>query len=197
MKDSISQNDILQLVIRLSLDNAEKFLKDAELLINSSSFGHAFALTILALEETGKAIYCNWAKDGFVKVDDDFLKNLRTHKTKQKVLKEVLKLVILKAEINNCRKSKKRRKIPFKSSSPPCLFLTELEESPQFKSIDAFYGELEKMKQLALYVDIGENGTPSEPGMFTKGVCDKYLRFVQAIFLSAKRGLLSKTVNEE
>ena len=192
MKDDISQNDVLRLVIRLSLENAERFLDDAMLLINNSSFGHAFALTTLALEETGKAIYCEWAMNGFVNVNDNFFKNLRTHKTKQKVIREIKKLIILKTEIDKYRKSKNRRKNPFKSSLELDLFLTKLENSAQFKSVDAFYGELENMKHFALYVDVGKDGVPSDPSVFTKNVCDLYLTFVQTIFISAKNDLLFK-----
>lgn len=57
MRDGTSQSDILQLVIGSSLVNAERFLNDAVLLANNSSFCHAFAFAILALEETDKAIY--------------------------------------------------------------------------------------------------------------------------------------------
>ena len=192
MNGSISQNDVLKLVIGLSLENAERFLNDAVLLINNSSFRHAFAFIILALEEIGKAIYCNWAMKGFVKVNDDFFQNLRTHKTKQKVIREIEKIITLKTEIGKYKKNKNRRKIPFKSSPEFDFFLTKLEGSSQFKSIEAFYGELENMKLLALYVDIGKDGIPSDPSIFTKEVCNSYLKFVQTIFTSTKDGLLFK-----
>lgn len=197
MRDGISRNAILQLVIRSSLGNAERFLDDAVLLANNFSFGHAFAFAILALEETGKAIYWNWAKNSFVNVDDDFFKNLRTHRTKQRVVKEIKKLAVLKTEIDNYRKNRNRCKIPFESLPELDSFLNKLEESSRFKSVDAFYGELEKMKHLALYVDVDENGIPSDPSIFTKDICDKYLRFVQTIFRYAKDGLLSETESKD
>lgn len=193
MKDSIEQNAVLKLVIGLSLENAQRFLDDATLLINNSSFGHAFALATLALEETGKAIYCEWALNGFVNVNDSFFKNLRTHKIKQKVIRELKKLVVLETEVTKYRKNKNGWKIPFKSSFELNLFMTKLENSVQFKSIDALYGELENMKHLALYVDVGNEGIPSSPIVFTKDVCDIYLTFVQAIFTSAKNALLSNS----
>ena len=192
MKDSVSQNEVLTLVISLSLENAERFLNDAALLISNSSFGHAFALTILALEETGKAVYCNWAMKGFVKVNDDFFKNIKNHKSKHKVIREIEKLVTLKTEIENYRKSKNGRKILFKSLPESDFFLTRLESSSQLKSIEAFYGELENMKHTALYVDIGKDGIPLDPSIFTKDVCDSYLTFVQNIFTSVKNSLLFK-----
>lgn len=188
VRDSISQNYILQQVIRMSLENAERFLNDATLLINNSSYGHAFALTILALEEIGKATYCNWAKNGFIRIDNDFLKRLKSHKTKQRVIKEIVKLAILKTEVDNHGKSKKRRKAPIASESELNYILTKLESS-QFKSVETFYGELEKMKQLALYVDISEDGIPSDPNFVTKDACDKYLHFVKTISTYAQDGL--------
>ncbi|MFQ6060832.1 MAG: AbiV family abortive infection protein [Thermoplasmata archaeon] len=38
------------------LDNARQFVEDAERLIESSSFGHAFSLLVLADEEMGKSL---------------------------------------------------------------------------------------------------------------------------------------------
>jgi len=191
MKENISQNDVLHLVITLSLENAEKFLDDAQILIKNSSYGHAYAFTVLALEEIGKAVYCNWTINGPLKVDDDFLKRLRDHKTKQKVIKEVEKLVVLKTEMDNYRKSKNRRKAPSKSPIERDFFLAKLESSSQFKSLEAFYGSLEKFKQLALYVDINENGIPSSPSFFTKDICDFNLNFVKSILSSAKTSMLA------
>jgi len=189
--DNASQN-ILQLVINWSLENAETFLSDAKLLIENSSFGHSLALMVLALEEVGKAVYCNWARNGLIKVDDDFFKNLKDHKTKQRVFREIERLAILKTEINTCQKTKRRRRYQLKSNYEIFRFITEIEESTRFKSIDAFYGELEKMKQLALYVDVDENGVPSAPSFFASDRCKEYLDFVQKRFTLVKDALLSK-----
>lgn len=41
--------------VNLCLENAEQYIKDAELLIENSSFGHAYAFGVLAYEELGKA----------------------------------------------------------------------------------------------------------------------------------------------
>ena len=41
--------------VNLCLENAGQYIKDAELLIENSSFGHAHALGVLAYEELGKA----------------------------------------------------------------------------------------------------------------------------------------------
>ena len=44
--------------VELCIENAEQYIKDAELLIESSSFGHAYAFGSLAYEEQGKAAGC-------------------------------------------------------------------------------------------------------------------------------------------
>jgi len=54
MKKPLSINTLNEL-IRLCLINAERFIEDAELLIEDDSYGHAFALAILAEEELVKA----------------------------------------------------------------------------------------------------------------------------------------------
>lgn len=46
--------------VNLCLENAEQYIKDAELLIKNSSFGHAYALGVLAYEELGKAVMCDF-----------------------------------------------------------------------------------------------------------------------------------------
>jgi len=46
--------------VNLCLDNAEQYIKDAELLRKNSSFGHAYALGVLAYEELGKAVMCDF-----------------------------------------------------------------------------------------------------------------------------------------
>lgn len=43
---------------KMSLENAEQWIKDAKLLINNSSFGHASALLRFACEEIAKAHIC-------------------------------------------------------------------------------------------------------------------------------------------
>lgn len=48
------QPDQLDMGIRLCSRNARRFLKDAELLCSNRSYGHALALSILALEEQGR-----------------------------------------------------------------------------------------------------------------------------------------------
>jgi len=97
----ISKEELIN-AFRLSIENAEQFIKDAELLIESSSFGHAYAFGVLAIEEMGKAflfavavfLHHVYNKD---LIEKKKLQNRRRnpftkHLTKQKFVKIVDKL---------------------------------------------------------------------------------------------------------
>lgn len=63
------QPDQLDMGIRLCSRNARKFLKDAELLYSRRSYGHALALSVLALEEQGRKIILLAVKQKLVQID--------------------------------------------------------------------------------------------------------------------------------
>ncbi len=186
--DNLEKID-LRRVIRLSIENSEKFLDDAELLMRNSSYGHAYAFTVLALEELGKAVYCNWTINAGLKVDDEFFKRLRNHKIKQKVIKEVQKLATLTTEIEKYTKDKKRE-YPFENSSESSFFFRDFEELPQIKFLEAHCGSLEGLKQRALYVDVSEGGILSSPEVFTKDDCNFNLNHVKSLLTLAKKTML-------
>lgn len=57
---------ILREAVKECLDNVEQFIKDADVLIINSSYGHAFALTVLAEEELVKAFICHICAEGIL-----------------------------------------------------------------------------------------------------------------------------------
>jgi AbiV family abortive infection protein len=187
----------LHSVIRLSLENSGKFLEDAEILMKNSSYGHAYAFTVLALEELGKAVYCNWTINGGLKIDDDFFKRLTNHKIKQKVIKEVLKLTALATEIKKYTTDKKME-YPFETSTESSFFFHDFEELPQIKCLEAYCGSLEGLKQRALYVDVSESGALSSPSAFTRVDCNSNLEYVKSLLIVAKQTMLEtkETLNE-
>ena len=67
MRAPLSVNTLNELV-RLSLQNAERFIKDAELLIGDGSYGHALALTVLADEELVKTSIYHIGSLGLVEI---------------------------------------------------------------------------------------------------------------------------------
>jgi AbiV family abortive infection protein len=57
--------------IRLCSRNARRFLKDAELLYSRRSYGHALALSVLALEEQGRKIMLVALKRNLIQMDKE------------------------------------------------------------------------------------------------------------------------------
>jgi len=180
------QEIVLRYVIEMSLKNSETFLNDARLLINNSSYTHAFALIILAIEEMGKAIYCNWAKNGYIIIDKKFFKNIKSHRIKLKVLMEIERLAVLQDEINKKQKDKSN----IDSNDNKLDTLSKVEKMPQYKSIKEFYLNLDNLKQDSLYVDIKDKFTPTSPDFFTKEVSKFFLDFAHVRLTTVKNALL-------
>jgi AbiV family abortive infection protein len=69
--------------IRLCARNANRYLRDAELLYRNRSYGHALAMSILALEEHGRKILMIALKKKLTSVDKDLWKMMfRDHTQK-------------------------------------------------------------------------------------------------------------------
>lgn len=89
--------------VELCLENAEQYIRDAELLIESSSFGHAYAFGVLAYEELGKAVGCIFRVLFYMHVNKDVLDKkkwrnraqnpLMNHVKKQKIMKVIDTLI--------------------------------------------------------------------------------------------------------
>jgi AbiV family abortive infection protein len=89
--------------VELCLENAEQYIRDAELLIESSSFGHAYAFGVLAYEELGKAVGCIFRIFSYRHVNKDVLDKKKwrnraqnpfmNHTKKQKIMKVVDTLI--------------------------------------------------------------------------------------------------------
>lgn len=92
----ISKEELID-AVGLCLENAEQFIKDAELLIESSSFGHASAFGVLAYEELGKAFLSTVTVFLYYVENKDLIKKkmwrnrgrnpFMNHKIKQKFVK--------------------------------------------------------------------------------------------------------------
>ena len=62
----MSEEKLLKEAVKLCLDNAEQYHKDAEILVALRSYGHALALTVLGEEELSKAIIYYLRSEGLL-----------------------------------------------------------------------------------------------------------------------------------
>jgi AbiV family abortive infection protein len=73
----------MDITVKAIIDNAQRLLEDAILLAADGSYRTAIALTVLSLEESGKASLVLWQKLGFLKVEASAL---RHHSEKQRII---------------------------------------------------------------------------------------------------------------
>ena len=68
---------------KLSLENSKNFIDDAKLLFKTGSYGHSLSLSMLAMEECGKAGTLLVISDGIMELDKELTKFIfRNHKAK-------------------------------------------------------------------------------------------------------------------
>jgi len=68
---------------KLSLENSKNFIDDAKLLFKTGSYGHSLSLSMLAMEECGKAGTLLVISDGITELDKELTKFIfRNHKAK-------------------------------------------------------------------------------------------------------------------
>lgn len=62
----MDESGLLEKVTRLCLNNAKQYLRDAEFLYSSQSYGHALALTVLSDIEVGKSVIYYVCSQGMI-----------------------------------------------------------------------------------------------------------------------------------
>jgi len=182
---------ILREAVKLCLDNAEQYIKDAEILVKNLSYGHAFALSVLAEEEVAKAWMYYLCVEGVLGVHGDWRKDVLKHRVKQslafmltliykvgELIYEIQESVEKMAEAN----SKKAKEIVLKKMEN---FQEQMVESVtyqrgEFHESLKWFKRMQEEKEKALYVDVDiERKRLSSPEMFNKSEVRKYLSQVE------------------
>jgi AbiV family abortive infection protein len=82
----IEQEAFLRKVALESLKNAERYIKDAKILLKNKSFGHAFAMAVLGEEESSKAFMFQHASEGIAGIDGKWREEVvKYHTVKQRL----------------------------------------------------------------------------------------------------------------
>lgn len=128
---------------KLSLENAEQWIKDAKLLIKNSSFGHASALLRFASEEIAKAYICWFTSEKIWPLKSKPIRDVfRYHRAKSGVFLGLLFSLeyMLEHPIEKAMKD-----------------MLEASDEEIFKALEEFEHMIilaEKMRQRAMYVDV-------------------------------------------
>jgi AbiV family abortive infection protein len=153
--------DRLLMLSRLSVMNGLQFILDSHVLLTRGSYGHSVALSVFAIEELGKGIYCYYASKGWTRVEE-FYRYMTKHKRKHEVLESLDILYMMKRESEKIKK--KQEPVSFEA----------LGEVPHIRSRERFWEGLEDIRQLGLYVDY--RGTLRSPLAFNKDTAQLFLR---------------------
>ena len=129
-----------------SLENAEQWMKDAKLLMENSSFGHANALLRFACEETAKAYVCWLTSERMLPIDNEVVEDVfRKHRVKNEI---IVSLLLFAQWISDNPKWKEMLNGDFAVSEE------QMTESD--KQFHVILDSTEKMRLKAMYVDINE-----------------------------------------
>lgn len=192
---------VLKRAVKLCLENAEQYIKDAELLIKNESYGHAFALTVLAEEEAAKVWIYYLCVQGILGVHGDWTKDILKHRIKQSfafmltlmykvgdLIYEIQESVEKMAEAN----SKKAKEIVLKKMrnfQERMVKSVTYQRGEFYESLKWFKG-MQREKEKALYVDVNiERKRLSSPKTFNKSEVRKYLSQVEKRLEMTKEGV--------
>lgn len=162
-----------------SLKNAERWIVDAKLLIENSSFGHASALLRFAYEEIAKAFVCFYVSERLWPVENNKVVEdvFWNHVVKNQIIVGMFMGISLTGTLM------KRE-----------LTISDMPEPTDQEIIDAFYlvrqisTEMEKLRQKGIYVDF-KNEKILTPNSTTEKEVQGILREVEALLRYTKHSI--------
>jgi AbiV family abortive infection protein len=144
-----SEVQLFRCLYEQSLKNADRWIKDAKLLIQNSSYGHASALLRFATEEAAKAIVCWYVSEGIWPAESRPVKDVfRHHVAKNQVVLAVFSGIQWRE-----LKEKGLTKTPE---------ITDQEIARDWKIFEQMTFGMEKKRQSAIYVDLKPKGKAIE-----------------------------------
>lgn len=194
---------LLKEAVQLCLDNVEQYIKDAQLLVENGSYGHAFALTVLGEEELSKAYIYYTCSEGLL--PENFVKRVgrtrESHIRKQAIVAtltmtykivELMKGIVKSSWEQAGGDLEKRGKIARKKLKATVENLRKNKDN-FYKFLERF-ATLEEDKEMGLYVDVNiAQGVLSSPKSLEKDKVEKHLAQVKKLF-EFTRPLLMLTI---
>jgi len=182
---------LLRKITLLSLKNAEQYINDAEVLVKKRSYGHAFALSVLAEEELAKAVMYYLCAEGIFGIEGKWRKDSLRHVRKQEfafgiafmyemilIVEEALDFAQGKAKGNATRfKQIFERKIAEILQKEQKLFASK--HGDVYEHLKPFE-ELQKKRERSMYVEADlRKREVTSPKDFKKSEAKQYIFHVQ------------------
>lgn len=178
--------------------NAYQYIEDAKALARKRSYGHAYALLVLSVEEAAKALACKERMDG--KLDREKFKDFFiSHKSKQKFLfrdliEEVDALTIMfyrpflskeaKGLIKMKQKDIKRvdGKIYYSEIINPEIEEALKQKDEILEQMRKLHENMQKRKEVGLYVGFTPECKLISPDVIDKKETEKLLGYVRSLY---------------
>jgi AbiV family abortive infection protein len=194
----------LRKVALLCLQNAERYVKDAEILIKKRSSGHAFALAVLAEEELAKAVMYHLCAEGIFGIEGKWKSDISWHKRKQQFafgIAWVYEMILMIEEASEFAMKKAKGKVSearqIYEKKIAELYQKEqtafaLKRGEAYKHLRRFEG-LQDKRIKAMYVDADlKNEKVTCPKDFEKSKAKQYLSDVEEIVDALKDEIKGK-----
>lgn len=182
---------LLKEAVQLCLDNVEQYIKDAQLLVENGSHGHAFALAVLSEEELSKAFIYYMCSEELL--PNDLVKRVgRTrgsHMRKQGIaltlilvskVSEIMQSIVKSSLEQAGENTEKRKQIAYKKLKEIMDNMKKHKDIFDFLEQDPTFQE---DKEKGLYVDVNiEQGILTSPKSLEKDKAEKQLAQIKKIF---------------
>ncbi len=178
--------------------NAYQYIKDAKVLARNKSYGHAYALLVLSVEETAKAFACKERVEG--RLDGEELKKFFiSHESKQRfvfrdLIEEVNALTImfyepfLSKEAKGLIKRKQREVkrvdgvLDYSDFIKPEIVEISKQKDEILEQMRRLHKTMQNRKEIGLYVDFTSENKVISPEVIDKEETEMLLEYADSLY---------------
>lgn len=193
-----------------SFKNADRLVKDAEILLKKKSYAHAFALAVLAEEELAKAAMYGNAADGTVGAEGKWREDMNKHHRMKQIIAFGIafryELSLIAEDAADFARKKAKGNAQRFSEMYEKEYREIVEEEKQmfaerygdlYEHTEVFDG-LQQKREKAMYVDVNsEKREITSPSDFKKSTAKRYISHVEERLEVVRDAIGRKITNSE